>query len=234
MNQLSEISNSFEETLKDNELQDVTFDLAETFTDAILSDGILKDIPIIGTIVGLTKASINFKDRLFIKKLIYFMSEISEIDKVKRNRMIQKIDESKEEKIKIGEKLIYIIDKCEDHISTQYISKLFKSFLNEEITYDEFLRGAIIIQKIYIKDFEKFLKSEYREIEISIGKHESGITDFHSSLINVGICASSTEPMEVRDQDDYEMRNKYVVEGGNEIVYLTNIGDTLKKKLKPI
>jgi hypothetical protein len=47
MTELNEISNSLESTLKDTDLQSVTIDLAETFTDSFLHDGILKEIPIV-------------------------------------------------------------------------------------------------------------------------------------------------------------------------------------------
>ena len=46
MNEIKRISNSLEETLKDSDLQSVTIDLAETFTDTMIFDGILKDIPV--------------------------------------------------------------------------------------------------------------------------------------------------------------------------------------------
>ncbi|WP_291117519.1 hypothetical protein [Empedobacter sp. UBA7248] len=234
MNEISKLSNSLELTLKDSELQNVSIDLFETLIDSILSEGILKDIPIIGTIVGLTKASINFKDRLFIKKLMYFISEIKEIDIEKRKKMISKIDSSEKIKIKVGEKLIYILDKCDDHIVSQYTGMLFKSFLNEKLQYEDFLRGVQIIQKIYIGDLERFIDSEYSEIENNITSYNPGLSDFQSSLINVGICASETGEINVRDQDDWKSYEKYIVEGGDEIIYLTEIGIKLKNNLSKI
>lgn len=51
-------------------------------------------------------------------------------------------------------------------------------------------------------------------------------------MITSGICATETERVSIRDQDDYEMSDKYVVEGGDLIIYFTEIGHTLKKVLK--
>jgi len=78
MNEIKRLSKSLEETLKDSDLQNVTIDLAETLTDTLIENGVLKDIPIIGSVIGLTKAAISLNDRLLIKKLIYFISELSE------------------------------------------------------------------------------------------------------------------------------------------------------------
>lgn len=103
MNEIKKLSNSLEQTLKDSDLQSVTIDLAETFSDTLLNDGLLKDIPIIGTIVGLTKTAISLNDRLLIKKLIYFISELNDIDQPRREKLISEIDKSETQKIKVGE-----------------------------------------------------------------------------------------------------------------------------------
>lgn len=232
MNEITRISNSLEETLKDSDLQGVTVDLAETLTDALISDGVLKDIPVIGTVFGLTKFAINLNDRLLIKKLIYFISELKEVDKEKRNRLISEIDNSEKEQIKVGEKLLYIIDKSDDHLTAKYVAVIFKAFLNEEISYSEFLRCSTIIQKLLIQDLELFIDSEIKAIEITLTQYDNGLSDFHSSLLISGICASQNDSISVRDQDDYKMSERYVVEGGDLIIYLTEIGHTLKRILK--
>lgn len=227
-NEINSLSNSLEETLKDSDLQSVTTELAEAFTDTLLSEGVLRDIPVIGTIVGLTKASLNLNDRLLIKKLIYFLSELQDIGIEKRQKLISSIEQSDKHKIRVGEKLLYIIDKCEDHITSKYVAILFSAFLNEEISYQDFLRGSTIIQKLLIQDLEQFLETETKELERKITQWDKGLSDFENSLITVGICSTYTDPVSVRDQDDYKMSNKYVVDGGDLHVYLTDIGYTLK------
>lgn len=232
MNKLKKLSNSFEQTLKDTDLQNVTINLAETFSDTFLNEGLIKDIPIIGTIVGLTKTAISLNDRLLIKKIIYFISELSDIDQLKRKKLISKINSSEKQKIKVGEKLLYIIDKSEDHYIAKYIAILFKAFVNEEISYSEFLRCSSIIQRLLIQDIEQFIESEINELELIITEYDEGLNDFQHSLIISGVCATETERISVQDQDDYKMSDRYVVEGGNLSVYLTDIGFKLKKVLK--
>ena len=231
MNEIKELSNSLESTLKDSDLQNITIDLAETFSDALLEDGLLKDIPIIGTIVGLTKVAISLNERLLIKKLLYFISELNNIDQEKRNKLISEIDNSEKERVKVGEKLLFIIDKSEDHITAKYIAIIFKAFLNEQISYSEFLRCSTIIQKIFIQDLDEFIETKVEDIE-TISKYNNALSDFQNSLITSGICATETERVSIRDQDDYKMDEKYVVEGGSLVVYLTEIGNTLKRVLK--
>jgi hypothetical protein len=232
MNEIKILSNSLEQTLKDSDLQFVTIDLAESFSDSLMNESLLKDIPIIGTLVGLTKTAISIKDRLLIKKLIYFISELKDIDQSRRVKLISEIDKSETQKIKIGEKLLYIIDRSDDHYTAKYIAVLFKAFLNEEINYSQFLRCSAIIQKLLIQDLEEFIETEIKDIETSISQYDKGISDFQNSLINSGICATETERVSIHDQEDYKMNDKYVVKGGDLIIYFTEIGHTLKKVLK--
>lgn len=225
MTKLKEISNSFEQTIKDSNLQNLTVELSEVLTDSLLKDGLLKDIPIIGTIINLGKASLSVKEHLFLKKIIYFITELKEIPPIKRNEIISKIDDSNVFRIKVGEKLLYIIDKSEDHIIAEYIAKLFKAFLNEKLTYSEFLRSSTIVQKIFIEDFESFLK--YDNLE-KIIKFDDYLSDFEINLINVGLCATNMESINIEDQWDHKARNKYIVEGGGTTIYLTDIGKAIK------
>lgn len=226
-NEIQNLSTSLSETLKDADLQSVTTDLAETFSDALLQDGLLKDIPIIGTIVGLTKTAINLKDRLLIKKLVYFISELKDIEQHKRNRLISKIDNSERQKIKVGEKLLYIIDRCEDHITSAYVAKLFKAFLNEKIAYTDFLRGSTILNKIFIYDFEEFINNNDYSVEREITE-ANPLTDFENSLITAGICYTTIGEIKVKDGRNYnssfKIGDKYDAEGGNLSIQVSDIG----------
>lgn len=233
MTEIKDLSNAFSETIKDTNLKDISVDISEILVDNLLEDGILKDIPIIGTILKLGKFSLNLKDHLFIKKIIYFISELKEVSPKKRNEIISKIDNSEEYRTKIGEKLLFIIDKCEDRIESEYVAKFFKAFLNEEIYYSDFLRCTYILQNIFIEDFEYFInhnppeKKSFEMFNWSLYPNEADI-----NLINAGLLGKEISEISIRDQDDWKSSEKYVVEGGKEYIYITDIGNTIRKILR--
>jgi hypothetical protein len=230
MSDINKLSYSLERTLKDSNLHSLTEEVGEVALDSLLKEGVLKDLPIVGLISGLTKTALNIQDQLFLKKIIRFLTELSDTDSNERNRLITKIDESEEFEIKVGEKLLYIIDKCDDHLSSEYVAKLFRSFLNEEIDYSEFLRGATIIQNIFSEDFKFFLSKKVEELEKEIEPTES-ISDVENNLVNAGLCVMITDEIKVEDEWDRDMHQKYRVEGGSTIFYLTNIGYKIKQVL---
>jgi hypothetical protein len=161
MTELKELTNSLDKTLKDSDLHNVTAGLSEVLIDSLIEDGFAKDIPIIGTIVGAGKVALGIRERLFLKKIIYFISELKEIPTSKRHKMIDKIDSSQKYRIKVGEKLLYIIEKCEDHEKTKIIAYLFSAFIEGILTYDEFLRSASVVEKIIPEDLIKFVNDDF-------------------------------------------------------------------------
>lgn len=221
MNEIKKISNSFEETLKDSNLQNISIELIETVTDSILEDGLLKDLPIIGTLVGLSKTSFKINDLLFLKKIISFLSELDKITAVDRKKMIDKIDKSEKFRVKVGEKLLYIIDKCEDHENAKYVSILFTGFLEGDIDYPDFLRGSKLIDRIYIGDLLEFVKDDRMDLD------SSELSDYEGT----GLYEIYAEDVSIRDQDDWRSTEKYIVEGGKTRGYITDIGAKIRKVL---
>ena len=104
-----------EDAIKDPSLQDTTAALAEVALDAALDPGVLKDVPMIGTIIGLVRAAHNIRDRLFLQKLRSFLVGLQDIDARQRKDMIDRVNESGTFRITVGQKLLYILDRCADH-----------------------------------------------------------------------------------------------------------------------
>ena len=214
MPELVEYSNSLEETIKDSDLQNVTIGLSEIIFDKLIDNGIVKDIPIIGTVVGLGKATLGIKERLFLKKIIYFISELKNIPQDKRRRIVEKIDGSGKFRTKVGEKLLFIIDRCEDHEKVQIIARLFAAFLSQKLSYKEFLRSSFIVERTVLEDLIWFVNYEYDDFTFE----ETG------DLINSGLFS-----LELVDPHDYNRKLPHSFELR---VYLNEIGKKMRDVLK--
>ncbi len=229
MGELNEIDKSLTETIRNSDLQNVSADLAEIVLDSMLEDGILKDLPIVGSIIGLSKKTLTVKDSLFLKKIIFFLTELKDIPSKQRQEMIDSVNKSNKQKIKVGEKLIFILDKCDDYCDAKYIGQFFCGFLENKITYEEFLKGARIIQNIYIRDLEYFLEREISKIEIKVSTEEAPDEDTFP-LINSGICCFGYNSTRVVKA--YKIYEKYGISGGEAVVWITSIGKKLKDILR--
>ena len=237
MSELDNLSKSLEHTLKNSDLQKITIGLAEVFTDSLMKDGIAKDIPIIGTVIGLGKASIGIKEIMFLKKIIYFIAELKNISITKRHEMIDKIDTSGEFKTRVGEKLLYIIDKCEDHEKSQLIAILFSAFLSEKISYEEFLSASHIVDQVMLEDLKRFVTCGWEKEDgwrSRLECCEGYLTlDDAGNIATSGLVELVSPEIMVRDQDDWKRADeKYIVEGSELIVRISDIGKKIQDILK--
>ncbi|EIZ1340456.1 hypothetical protein WB861_004467 [Vibrio parahaemolyticus] len=215
------LSKSLEDSLKKDDLSNLAVNIGEVGIDAILDNGVLRDIPILSSIVGGINAIGSVRDALFTKKLVSFLSELSDIPVEQRRSMIDSIDNSDDYKVKVGEKLIYIIEKAEDHYTSKVIAIFFSEFLVGEITYNQFLKISRIINSMFIGDFLEFASESSEPIDF----------DSDNTFINTGLVDVYFEPVVVKDSDYYDDCEKYVISGGASL-YVTPIGELIRSILK--
>ncbi|MDD7985839.1 hypothetical protein PQO01_12865 [Lentisphaera marina] len=212
-------NNIFDEVLTNSELINVTSDFGEILLDKNLSDGVLKDIPILGTFIKTYNIGTSIKDHLFIKKMCSFLNEFSNISINERYKEISQINHSEKYKISVGEKILYILDRCEDHEKAELTGYLFLKFLQEHINYEQFLKMVSVIERLSINELHEFIKKDIEDFEYS----------------SLGITESYVEEVTVEDQDDWKASTKYVVNGGEMKSTLTDLGtkshSILKEKL---
>ncbi|MBI2474184.1 MAG: hypothetical protein HYV68_00615 [Candidatus Taylorbacteria bacterium] len=101
------------------ELIEPTFDLgtdyAELALDEFFDDGLLKEVPVVKTLVALVKTGIAIKERFFIKKFLVFLKEfhLDGEDKEELKEFKKKFDEDKKYREKITEQILVIVEQLD-------------------------------------------------------------------------------------------------------------------------
>jgi hypothetical protein len=152
------------DTLK-TDLSGVSADYMEIGLDSILEDGLLKDIPVVNSIISLYKTGVNIRERFLIKKLLVFLTSLSDTTIEDRLEFISKHEK---QSAKIGEELIILLDRLDHANKPEYVAKLFKHYLNEEISLIVYHRLCQIIDKCFIEDLKFLKENESREIVTGI------------------------------------------------------------------
>lgn len=146
------------ETIGSSDLSDLSQELTEVALDSLLQEGILKDIPIIGTIVGVAKTAIHIRDKLLVRKIIDFLRELK-ITPEERARFLSDIEGDKNFQRRIGENLLMLLDRLDDLQKPAMIAKLFKAYLQDVINYQEFVSFASVIDRAFVNDLTGLLNS---------------------------------------------------------------------------
>lgn len=197
MSNIKNIITSFNATLLDTKLSDVAEEVVENIIDNNLTDSIVKDIPIIGTLVGIIQTTQNVSNYLFLRKIATFITKIKDISPKTRREIIDKVDNSGRYREKVGVTLLSIIDKCDGIEKAEYLAIWFRAFLKGDIEYECFMYGTHIIQRAYIEDFKTFVCSgdtwkmiEDATDEISLGLYYLDITlnlnEYRREIIGAG------------------------------------------------
>ncbi len=177
MGKIKSVITSFIDTLAKSNLADVSIDLIENVVDKNISNEIIKDIPIINSLVGIVQTTQSISNYLFLRKITAFMLKIKDISPLKRDKAIKRIEESGKYRENVGVTLLSIIDKCESVDKAEYIAILFRAFLKDDITYECFRYGSHIIQRTFFDDFREFVYSDdtWKMSEDAIDDINSGL-----------------------------------------------------------
>lgn len=229
-NQQTNIQSSFDATLKDADLHNVVIDISEVGIDLLFDDGVLRDLPIVGTLVGLAKFGANVRDRLFLKKVLTFLLQLKDVTAEQRKKMVDDIDGSKNYRVRVGEKLLYVIDACNDYEISELVGTLFKAYLEGKISYDSFLKASAVLQKMGRDDFDWFIRNGYKyhlDLDDIGDQISSGLFELHYEQIDVRI-EDETDHKRLMDGKKYSTD----VDGGVS-VHLTTAGEAILEVFCP-
>ena len=218
------LSKSLGKTLATSDLTKVTAEVLESLIEEeFINSDIIKSIPIVNIIFGVGKTYNSVKDILFAQKLISFLSELSTIDFNRREEMIEKIDSDPNYNQKVGNKLLHIIDNSQDYLTSKYIGKIFAAFLREELSYPEFCKASLILNRIDYFDLQDFLKIP-DEAYGQRGTENLGLEEIDNFFIISGLCTSETESPEIEKTQNNNYEEDYEISGGETRIYRTLIG----------
>lgn len=158
MADIKSLSCAFSDTLNEDALSCVS-EYAEMGLDAILEDGVLKEIPIVSTAVAVFKVSSSIKERDNIKKLIVFLDEMNKriVDEEKRSKYRHHFKNDEKFRNKEIERLLILIDRYIGDEKPRLLAKLYLSYLDKIIVWEEFVMYSEVIDRFLFLDCERLV-----------------------------------------------------------------------------
>ncbi len=181
------------ESLRESGLTDLPQDIAEVGLDAFLDEGIVKELPVIKTVVSFFRTGICLRDALFLKKVSIFLSDIGKIPQQKRDDFIKRLNSTHKQKRRVGNTLILILERLDDLDKPAILAKCFIAYLNEIVTFEEFRRLAIAIDRAYVSDLHDFLKHFRLDDSGRLHVGYRGLPMVFPALMGTGLVELSSE-----------------------------------------
>lgn len=154
------LSLALSDSLHENVVDSIS-EVAEVGLDIIMEDGVLKEIPILSTVISVYRIGKDIKSRYNIKKLAIFIDEINSqiVSNEKRDDYRNKIQENIELRNKEIEYLIVLIDRYLNYDKPKLLAKLYLSYLNGNINWEELCGYAEIIDRFILFDLKILIES---------------------------------------------------------------------------
>jgi hypothetical protein len=119
--------------LASDELPSVVGEYLEIGIDAIMEEGLAKEIPLVSTVVAGYRVVGRIRDRMFLKKLLDFLSPLRAIPAVERKEMVRKLEADANYGRKVGEHLLDLLDRISAHRKPAMLSRVFLAHSRGEV-----------------------------------------------------------------------------------------------------
>ena len=128
-------------------LRDAATDLAEVGLDQMFEDGILRDIPVLGTLVRLRATLGVVQDYLFTRKVAKFLIGVARVDEAKRKAFVATIS-SPTERRRLGETLVLLLDRLDDLEKPDILARMFCAYIEGRCDLPTFRRLALAVYRL--------------------------------------------------------------------------------------
>lgn len=150
----------FNAILKSDDLKDISIDLVEKVLDHEISNEVLREIPILKSLIAARNIYTSYTDRIFIKKAMNVLLELGEASLKERTRLTSDLEDDDES---AAEKILMAIDRLETIRKCKVYGRLCRLKAKGLIDRDSFLRLTKLIQDAYLDDL--ILVTEFKNEE---------------------------------------------------------------------
>jgi hypothetical protein len=104
------VKEQFTEIIKSKDLHDITIDLVEKVLDNDITNEVLKEIPVLKSLVTVRNIYTSYTDKLFIKKTMNVLLELADLVDNEKDELLAELDDKDESGI---EKILMAVDRLE-------------------------------------------------------------------------------------------------------------------------
>lgn len=145
---------------------ELEIDYTELVIDNITENEILKEIPIVKTLVSFYNISSSFIARHNVKKVLVFLKEFHSrnIDQVKLENFKAKFEKDLNHKEQVLETVLVLNEKFIEVVQSKILANLFKAHLEEQISWEEFNQLAFVLNSLNPAGYKflyRFCEEEY-------------------------------------------------------------------------
>ncbi|MEM7311313.1 MAG: hypothetical protein AAF682_31895 [Planctomycetota bacterium] len=123
-------------------------DLFEIGLDRVMAEGIARDLPIVGSLIGLAKAGIGARDYLFFKKVARFLSQVSGVSPEQRREFVDSMSSSEFDRA--AQHLLLYLERLDSLEKADWLGKAYRAFMLNEIDLRKLQYFTHYLDRVFI------------------------------------------------------------------------------------
>ncbi|UOG92175.1 MAG: hypothetical protein L3K52_00210 [Candidatus Thiothrix sulfatifontis] len=127
-------------------------DIGEAFIDTVMSEGVLKEVPIVKSLMAVYSAGVSIQKRRYIKNLLIFLRECESFDLQRRNEALEQYLSTEEKREQFGETMLLLIERADENSKPELYAKLIELWIRGECDYADAIRCCKIVDKSFYED----------------------------------------------------------------------------------
>jgi len=187
-------SNEIGKALVSNNL-DYALDYAEIGLDAFVTDDILKEIPIVKTVVGVVKSGLKIKEIFFTKKILTFLKEFhsGKLPEEKLSKFQNEFNKNESYREKVLQEIMVFNDTFLQIEKSKIFANLFAAHLNDVFGWNDFINLSYCLNQLNMfgvslfDDMAKFKTVSWRGIR----RHQTALSSTKQFWYNLNHRESS-------------------------------------------
>lgn len=198
------------------ECSELVSSITEVTLDSVLEDGLLKDIPIITSAISIYKLGTSLRERHELLKLYHFVKSLNNgmQDKQQREKYILNFQNDQKIRNKELAYLMVVLDKYINLDKPKMLAKIYLSYLNGEITWNEVKKYSEVIDRLLPGDVELLMVGMRNNVNYQ------NVDDGILRLVALGLMVSFPDKTELKN-------GTMVISDGRDHNYMwTKFGET--------
>ena len=213
---MDKLVDDFEKSLF-NASEDVISDYLEIGIDSLMNEGVLKELPIVNTIVGVLKVGKNVHDRNLLKQTLTFINEFNNNqisdDKLQRYKITIETNPKRCEE-ELG-RILLLLNNFIDKEKSVMLAKLFKAYVEKIVSWNEFCEYSEIINRLFIQDIN-LLKMIYNgTVSDTTNRSDLFRVERLNSLGIIGLSFKSTRITSINGVQQENRQDSYLTMNNN-------------------
>jgi hypothetical protein len=138
----------------DGQLKDLVADYADRTIDVVLSADVLREIPVVKTVLAGANAIRSIRDEILLRKLGDMLTALADVPQEDRRRMIDRLESDPHYARRLGEHLVELADRIESRRKPRMIGLALAAFARGQIDRLALARLVGAIERLPVVDLD--------------------------------------------------------------------------------